>query len=273
MWQIGENCDVRRKGENYARFTTYYVVGPRFGVANGKIVSSLNPSNSQSNQAKSRRTKEAAETSSGILDEIIDIRQSILHLQNTTESYHPNLRIASSYRSEEAGVVDQEGYHSQSSSAMVAAELTDRRLRVSHHVKKPLTRLRQKIRTDVHRRLWMPLVAVSLEYQHDKFREAHHQTFVSLYQQLKFSIEPLTSLLPSLIMYVARDHAVPRIHMRLQWTQFIGRREFHRILGHKDDTLIKQDIESRRLSVNAIDERGKSLLSYVKEIFSNISYS
>ena len=100
-------------------------------------------------------------------------------------------------------------------------------------------------------------------------QEAHQQTLVPAYEQISVSLEPLISLVPGLAIVLARDRIIPRIYMRLHWTQMVPRRELMQELTWIEDEGIlglKQKVESRRLSVNAYEEYGLSLLFYVSPI-------
>lgn len=113
----------------------------------------------------------------------------------------------------------------------------------------------------------MLLWAVIWNYECEKAQKAHQGTLILIHEKFRFSLEPLTSLVPGLVVQMIRDQNVPGIHMRLDWTQLVGRSEFERIVS-KGDLFLRQEVESRRLSVNACDESGLSLLGFVSIMFS-----
>ena len=121
---------------------------------------------------------------------------------------------------------------------------------------------RRKAWTHKHWRLWVLLGAVSWGYQCKQIQEPHQETMVPSRQEFMFFFEPLTSLIPGLAIHMAREHNVPRIYMRLDWVQIIPRSKLREMIL-KGNVSLMEEIESGKISVNACDETGESLLSRV----------
>ncbi len=117
-------------------------------------------------------------------------------------------------------------------------------------------------------KLWLLLWVISWDYQCCKIQKLDHDNLISTQEQFRFSLGPLTSLVPGLVIQMARDRVVPRIYMRMDWIQLVPLHHFIR-MHEKGELFLKQEIESGRLSVNACDEHGQSLLNYVSTTMNN----
>lgn len=134
--------------------------------------------------------------------------------------------------------------------------------RLSHFEGRNFSAIHKEDVTHRQWRVWLLWWVMSWDYQCCKIQKLDHDNLITTQEQFRLSLGPLTSLVPGLVIQMARDRVVPRIYMRVDWIQLVPVGDLIR-LEKKGELYLKQEIETGRLSANACVAPGQSLLNFV----------
>ncbi len=110
--------------------------------------------------------------------------------------------------------------------------------------------------------LWLLFGTLSLYRQCQNTQEAYEATRKLARERFGVSFASSVSFLTGFTAHLVRDSSTPQIYISLTWRQYVPTLVLHDLAMGKGPN-IKQELDSGRLSVNAYDEYGITLLHWV----------